>query len=236
MNRTELVKSGKYYTYGHYLDGNLIYIGEGKGQRAWCMTEKPYYDRRKDVEVRIFGIFDNKELAVFNEGLLIYQERMDGNEHLLNKAEFGSGARGCKRSDEFKTKLSAANSGENHPNFGKTLSDETKNKISEAQIGENHPQFKGLTIGTNRENQIIVFCGKKDMKSRGFDQSTISQVINGKQSHHRKFTFIRTSDIDQLTTILNTADFIDEISRQRIEEFIQNKISPSDSSPASRDL
>ena len=87
MNRTELAKSGQFYTYGHYLDGNLIYIGEGKGHRAWNISRKSYYDRRKDVEVRIFGVFDSKELAVFNEGILIYQERMEGNVHLLNKGK-----------------------------------------------------------------------------------------------------------------------------------------------------
>jgi hypothetical protein len=211
MNRTELAKSGKYYTYGHYLDGNLIYIGEGKCHRAWSMTEKTYYYRRKDVEVRIFGIFDNKELAVFNEGLLIYQERMDGNEHLLNKAEFGSGRRGCQHSNETRKKLSDAligkYVGEKHPMFGRT--------------GEKHPNFEGLTIGSNKDDQTIVFCGKKDMKLRGFNQGNISQVINGKAPHHQGFVFTRTSDPDQLRTILDTADFIDEISRKQIEEFIQ---------------
>lgn len=131
------------------------------------------------------------------EGLLIYQERMEGNENLLNKSEYGSGRTGCNTSDE------------------------TRLKMSEANSGGNHPQFKGLVIGTNRNNQLIVFCGGVDMKSRGFNSGHISRVINGNRPHHKKFTFIRTSDVDQLKTILGTADFIDEISRQRIEEFIQ---------------
>lgn len=200
MNRTELAKSGKYYTYGHYLDGNLIYIGEGKLGRAWCMTDKPYYDRRKDVEVRIFGIFDNKELAVFNEGLLIYQERMEGNDFLLNKSDYGSGPRGCKFSEETKQKMSEALTGE---------------------TGEKNRNFKGLTVGKNKNNQTIVFCGKTDTKDRGFDPSKISKVILEKAAHHQGFAFTRTSDIDQLRAILDTADFIDEISRKRIEEFTQ---------------
>lgn len=97
MERKTIVESGKNYTYGHYLDGHLIYVGEGVRQRAWKFHDKPYNDRRKEVEVRIFALFDNKQIAVFNEGLLIYQERMNGNTHLLNKAECGCGTAGMTR-------------------------------------------------------------------------------------------------------------------------------------------
>lgn len=94
MNRTELSNSKKFYTYGHYLDGHLIYLGEGTGKRAWAMNKRPYKDRREEVSVRIFGIFDSKQLAVFNESLLIYQEQMEGNTHLLNRADYGAGNTG----------------------------------------------------------------------------------------------------------------------------------------------
>jgi hypothetical protein len=46
-----------------------------------------------------------------------------------------------KHSEETKMKMSAANSGENHPNYGKTPSDETKMKMSAAQSGENNPNY-----------------------------------------------------------------------------------------------
>lgn len=241
MDKTELVRSGKYYTYGHYLDGNLIYIGEGKRYRAWQFGNRSYKERRKEVEVRIFGIFDSEELAVFNEGLLIYQERMGNNEHLLNKAEFGRGTSGYRYSDETKKKISesqigkqhsaetkykmsAARRGRKNPMFGKQHSDETKEKISESLIGKyagkNHPNFKGLTIGVNKDAQTIVFSGVKDMKSREFSQTHISRVILGKRSHHRGFVFIRINDPVQLRELLNTAEFVDGISKQRIEEFL----------------
>lgn len=192
MGRTELVKSGKYYTYGHYLNGNLIYIGEGTGQRAWNLSRKPYYDQRDQVEVRIFGVFDSKELAVFNEGLLIYQERMDGNEHLLNKADYGCGTTGCNFSEKTKKKMS----------------------------GENHHNFKGFAIGRNNNNQIIVFSGEKDMNSRGFKSNRISKVILGQRKHYKKFTFTRSTDPIFLQQLLNEDNFFDDVSRSRIEEFL----------------
>lgn len=206
MERTELVKSGKYYTYGHYLDGNLIYLGEGKGYRAWHFWDKPYYDQRDQVQVRIFGIFDSKELAVFNEGLLISKERMEGNVHLLNKSECGRGAQGCKRSEETRNKVSNSKIGEHNPMFGK--------------MGKQSANFKGLTIGVNRENKTIVFRGSTDMSSRGFYSGAVSAVILGTRPHHQGFTFIRTDDPQQLRELLNTAIFYDEVSRLRIQEFL----------------
>lgn len=220
MGKTELVKSGLFYTYGHYLNGNLIYLGEGKGQRAWDFWDKSYRDQRDHVQVRIFGIFDNKELAVFNEGLLIHQERMEGNVHLLNKSDYGRGRRGCKHSEETKQKLSAVNSGENHPNFGKQLSNETRKKLSEAHIGKKSAKFKGLTIGTNTNNKIIVFCGNADMKSRGFSPGNISYVINGKKPHYKKFLFTRSSDPIFLQQLLDEDNFVDDVSKERIKEFL----------------
>lgn len=110
--------------------------------------------------------------------------------------------------------------GENHPFFGKQHCEETKKKMSESKIGAQHNLFKGLSIGTNKDNQTIVFCGNKDMEARGFNQGAISQVINGARPHHKGFAFARTDDPDQLQELLNTAEFVDDVSKQRIEEFL----------------
>jgi hypothetical protein len=196
MNRTALAKSGKFYTYGHYLDGKLIYIGEGSLHRGWRFHDKSYKDRREEVEVRIFGIFDNKQIAVFNEGLLIYQERMNGNTHLLNKADYGQGLAG----------LSADRTGEKNPAHGRT--------------GEKHPVFKGLSVGTNRTSgKTIVFDGKNSMKARGFNQSSISKcILHGKE--HQNFTFIRTTDEDYLRQLLAADNFHDEESKLILQQFL----------------
>lgn len=124
---------------------------------------------------------------------------------------------GKQHSEKTRKKLSDALTGKNHHNFGKQLSDEHKMKLS----GNNNHQFKGLSIGTNKDNQTLVLCGKKDMAARGFSSGRISQVINGKYNTHKGFTFIRTADPVQLKELLNTATFYDDESKERIEEFLK---------------
>lgn len=190
MNRTELARSKKNYTYGHYLDGKLIYIGEGIRYRGWHMATKPYKDRKDEVEVRIFGVFNSKQLAVFNEGLLIYQERMNGNTALLNKSDCGRGCAGLS-----------------------TVS----------LLGEKNPMFKGITVGTNRTTgRTVVFDGEKTMKDRGFSQSCISRCISGhlNTTHHRNFTFIRTTDEDYLRQLLAADNFHDGESKLILQQFL----------------
>lgn len=214
MERKELVKSGLFYTYGHYLNGNLIYIGEGKGHRAWHFWDKSYRDQRDQVQVRIFEIFDDKNLAVSHESLLIHKERINCNEYLLNKADYGCGTRGCQHSDESKKKISGSLIGKQH-------SEESKQKMSAAKIGEKCYNFKGLSIGTNKNNQIIVFSGAKDMKARRFNSGHISSVILGNRASHKGFTFSRSDDPIYLQQILDEDNFVDDVSKERIKEFLQ---------------
>lgn len=213
MNRTELARSRKNYTYGHYLDGKLIYIGEGIRYRGWDFADRPYKDRREEVEVRIFGIFDNKQIAVFNEGLLIYQERMDGNTHLLNKADYGTGNTGLTgelASNYGRTgELASAygRTGELHPLYGET--------------GEKCSNFQGHAVGTNRTTgKTVVFDGNKSMKERGFNASHISACILGNRASHKNFTFIRTTDEDYLRQLLAADNFHDEESKLILQQFL----------------
>jgi hypothetical protein len=148
--------------------------------------------------VRIFGVFDNKQIAVFNEGLLIYQERMDGNTHLLNQAEYGRGRRGCK------------------------VPEEHKQNLSKLMTGELHPNFQGISVGTNRTTgQIIVFDGKKSMKDRAFFSHHVSACISGTRPHHKNFTFIRTTDEEFLLQLLEEDNFHDEQSRQILQNYLE---------------
>ena len=110
--------------------------------------------------------------------------------------------------------------GEKHPFFGKQHCEETKKKISEAQIGQKCYNFKGLVIGANKQNQIVVFCGAKDMKTRGFNPSNITQVILGKKPHHKNFLFTRSTDPIFLQQLLNEDNFVDEESKQIIQQFL----------------
>jgi group I intron endonuclease len=73
---------------------------------------------------------------------------------------------GRKHSLESIKKMSDANKGENHPNFGKTghqnpmfgkkHSDETRQKMTDANKGENHPNFgKPKAEGAGKSSQVI---------------------------------------------------------------------------------
>lgn len=61
------------------------------------------------------------------------------------------GGEGGNASEETKRKISEAQKGEKHPNYGKHLSEETKRKISEAQKGANNVKSKSvICITTGR--------------------------------------------------------------------------------------
>ena len=137
---------------------------------------------------------------------------------------------GKQLSEETKKKMSESRRGEknpffgrtgvNHPKFGTQLSEETKKKIGEAQTGSKCFSFKGLTIGTNSDNKVIVFSGEKSMKARGFNSGRISQVILGNSAHHKNFTFTRSTDPIILQQLLDEDNFVDEESKQIIQQFL----------------
>ena len=63
---------------------------------------------------------------------------------------------GKKHTEEAKRKMKenhADNSGENHPNYGKTMSEEQRLKISEALTGEKNPNF-GKTLSDETKRKI----------------------------------------------------------------------------------
>jgi group I intron endonuclease len=72
-----------------------------------------------------------------------------GNTYAIGNANW----LGKPRSAETKQKISKALSGENHPNFGKTLPKETKKKMSMAASGENNPMY-GRVYSEEERKQI----------------------------------------------------------------------------------
>ena len=114
---------------------------------------------------------------------------------LRNRTDGGEGASGCVQSEEKKKKCSVANSGENNPNYGKTLTEKTKKKISEANSGENHPSYGktgilshnyGKTGALNpRSNGVIAIqpdgtelhfgSGREAARELGIHQSSLSK-------------------------------------------------------------
>ena len=150
-----------YYTYAYLReDRTPYYIGKGKDDRIYSTNKriKPPKDKSRIIflkqnlteqeafkhEIYMIAVFGRKDL-----GTGILQNLTDG----------GEGGSGRVLSEETRRKLSDANRGKNHPNYGKTtsletkakmsaskknMSDETRKKMSEVKKGENHP-FYGKT-------------------------------------------------------------------------------------------
>ena len=150
-----------YYTYAYLReDKTPYYIGKGKGSRIYRKTRriKPPKDKSRIIylkqnlteeeafrhEIYMIAVFGRKDL---------------GTGILHNMTNGGEGGSGRVLSEETRRKLSDANRGKNHPNYGKTtsletkakmsaskknMSDETRAKYSAANTGENHP-FYGKT-------------------------------------------------------------------------------------------
>ena len=143
----------RFYVYAFLReDGTPYYIGKGQGNRAWVKRRRIFPPA--DVS-RIYILFENltETEAFFEEIRLIafYGRKDQGTGCLRNLTDGGEGTSGCKRSQEYRDKKSAAMSGENHPffgktgekshNFGKKRSQDTLDKMSAAKSGEKHHMF-----------------------------------------------------------------------------------------------
>lgn len=78
-----IMNSNYYYVYEHYLDGNVIYVGKGKGYRAYSNSRNLYWeltvgDRSHEVEVKIIGVFRVEDDAFLFEELLIRKRANEG--------------------------------------------------------------------------------------------------------------------------------------------------------------
>jgi len=150
-----------YYTYAYLReDKTPYYIGKGKGSRIYRKTRR--IKPPKDKSRIIFLKQNLTEEEAFRHEIYMIDVfgRIDlGTGILHNLTDGGEGGSGRVLNEETRRKLSDANRGKNHPNYGKTtsletkakmsaskknMSDETRAKYSAANTGENHP-FYGKT-------------------------------------------------------------------------------------------
>jgi hypothetical protein len=150
-----------YYTYAYLReDKTPYYIGKGKGSRIYRKTRR--IKPPKDKSRIIFLNQNLTEEEAFRHEIYMIDVfgRIDlGTGILHNLTDGGEGGSGRVLNEETRRKLSDANRGKNHPNYGKTtsletkakmsaskknMSDETRAKYSAANTGENHP-FYGKT-------------------------------------------------------------------------------------------
>ena len=58
------------------------------------------------------------------------------------------------------------------------------------------PRFKGPSIGIHMETgEIIMLCGDREIKAAGFHPGNISECINGKRKHYKKYIWSRDEPI-----------------------------------------
>jgi group I intron endonuclease len=132
-----------YYTYAYLReDRTPYYIGKGRGRRIYSPNRiiNPPADKSRIIFLK--KNLTEAEAFKHEVYMIFVLGRKDlGTGILRNLTNGGEGSSGAIRSEEAKKKLSLANTGENHPQFGIPRTKETKKKISVANSGENHPRF-----------------------------------------------------------------------------------------------
>lgn len=164
MSKTIYTEPARFYVYAFLReDGSPYYIGKGQGNRAWKKRRRssPPTDSSRisilketlteteafDEEIRLITFYGRKDL-----GTGILRNLTDGGEGTSGYKHTGK-----KLSPEHIANLSAANSGENNPNYGKKATPETLAKMSEAKSGENNPMFgkKSPMFGKKQSPETI---------------------------------------------------------------------------------
>jgi hypothetical protein len=155
---------------GHYCYKNVcflyepIYVGKGRGDRylrhlSSLNRKKNGHFRSKllkilksNLNIKDHILMIGKRLTeqqAFNLEIALIKEigRADlDSGPLVNLTEGGEGSSGCKRSIEFKKKVSQFRQGKPGTCLGKKFSEETKQKMSEAQTGKKISQSCRMKI------------------------------------------------------------------------------------------
>jgi hypothetical protein len=126
----------KFYTYC-YLDENNkpYYIGKGTGRRAYKVHDNVSVPPKNRIIILKSNL--SEEDAYRHETYLIYILGRKSFGGLLLNVSDGGGDPPCwtgkKHKEISKQKISAAVSGNKHPQYGKPLTEEHKNKIKETK-------------------------------------------------------------------------------------------------------
>lgn len=109
-------------------------------------------DRYEYIEIYV-GNFSQDLLNTLEiNSIAEFKLKHNGNRPKFNFTDGGDGICGFTHSEETRKKLSEANSGENHPMYGKHPSEEAKKKMSKAKSGKNNPNYgKKLSKETKKK-------------------------------------------------------------------------------------
>lgn len=187
------------------------YIGKGCGKRAF---EKYGRTVPAPVDNSYIAFVEEglTEVEAFSLETYCIQTygRIDmGNGILRNRTDGGEGSSGAVVSEETRRKLSDMRRGENHylwgqkgelsPLWGKKHSEETKRKMSETRTGKifSEEARRNMKIAQTRylyelidpDGEVYMTDNLSDFsKQYGLSNGQLNMVVNGKASHHKKWT------------------------------------------------
>ena len=190
-----------FYTYAH-VDNNdqIFYIGSGDKYRPhnFSVRSEEWFNYRKE-----HGL---SEVIIFGEFETKDDALEDEKQFTLKMIELDQPLVNKKIGNEWRCK-------EDVPTFGKT-----------GELGRN---FKGIVVGINSDNEVIVFNGAQDIDSRPtrtgkyFNNRNVSSVITGSKKSHHGFKFTRTKSTDILREYLNSK-FYDPESKIVLETYLSS--------------
>jgi len=158
-----------FYVYLHKKpNGQIFYVGKGKGYRATQKWSRNAHWRRV-VDKYGYNVTIFKDNMTEQEAFNLEMELIEaiGLDNLTNLTVGGDGTSGFKHKAETKRKIGLANSGSSSWSKGKKFSEEHKKKISDAHKGKikslEHREklakaLTGLT-GKNSRRGKPVYCG-----------------------------------------------------------------------------
>jgi hypothetical protein len=167
-----------FYNYLHIKpNGDVFYIGKGKGNRAWSKDrENTYWWRvvkKYGIKVKIIANWTDENKALNFEKFLIASSK-NFNFKLTNLTDGGENPpsqKGKIRSLEMREKMRVHN----------------RNKPVNKQNA-----FKSPIIATNTINkQKLILLGNVGIKQAGFNPGHVSACINGHRNTHKGHTFKR---------------------------------------------
>lgn len=207
---TAMCLTSDFYVYAHRRcdNGDVFYVGKGRGRRAWSSNGRSEEWMSISKSVGFFVDILHSDLTqdkAFEEEICEI-EKMSESFRLVNKTKGGAGgtSAGYKHSDEIRKTISAAQKGrrktETHKhklslaNKGKKLSKETRMKMSKVRLAKktNHllgvpksAEHKGKlsrsVIGKKKSNNKSGFVGVYFHKSAGRWAASIT--VSGKARH-----------------------------------------------------
>ena len=185
MRHQATSSKSQYYTYAHFRadDGKCLYIGKGKGKRAWVTSKRSAWWKsvvaKHGYRVQILATWESEEEAFEHEKFLIACFR-DMGHPLVNLTGGGEGPSGLKHSAETRAKMAErARQQWSSPEARAAQAERARQQMS----GKSNPSAK-LSDETCRQIFRLRDQGLSQRKIAaqiGCGQPQVSHILSGKK-------------------------------------------------------